>query len=120
MSSLRITVWNEFRHERKDAKVIEHYPKGIHEALAAPLRELDGVEVTTATLDEPEHGLSDARLEATDVLVWWSHIASQDLSDAIASSVATCTTPPLHLPYGWHMRRCSLPPQVTAHSGEPY
>ncbi|MCZ7645624.1 MAG: ThuA domain-containing protein [Planctomycetota bacterium] len=87
MSPLRITVWNEFRHERTNEKVIQIYPKGIHEALAAPLREAGGFEVATATLDEPEHGLSDARLDATDVLLWWSHMANREVSDERARQV---------------------------------
>ena len=54
--SLRITVWNEFRHERSNPQVGRVYPDGIHEALAAPLRAA-GHAVRTATLDEAEHGL---------------------------------------------------------------
>jgi trehalose utilization protein len=33
-----------------------------------------GYEVGTATLDEPEHGLTDAVLANTDVLIWWGHM----------------------------------------------
>ena len=66
---MRVTIWNEFRHERSDPEVAAIYPDGIHvalaEALAAP-----GVEVATATLDEPDHGLPDAVLDATNVLIW--------------------------------------------------
>ena len=64
----RITVWNEFRHERKNPVVKAIYPDGIHSTIAAFLRE-DGFEVETATLDEPEHGLSESVLETTDVSV---------------------------------------------------
>jgi len=79
---MRVTIWNEFRHERSDPEVAEIYPDGIHvalaEALAAP-----GVEVATTTLDEPDQGLSDAVLDATDVLVWWGHIAHGEVDDAV-------------------------------------
>ena len=34
----RVTVWNEFRHEKKNPEVKKIYPKGIHEAIAAHLR----------------------------------------------------------------------------------
>jgi trehalose utilization protein len=71
---LRVTVWNEFRHERSNPVVGRIYPDGIHEALAAPLREA-GHAVRTATLDEPEHGLGGEVLEQTDVLLWWGHQA---------------------------------------------
>ncbi len=55
----RVLIWNEFRHEKQHAAVAAVYPDGIHEAIAQPLRAA-GFPVRTATLDEPEHGLSDA------------------------------------------------------------
>ena len=39
---MRVTVWNEFRHERTNPQVASIYPQGIHEALAAPLRRRPG------------------------------------------------------------------------------
>lgn len=82
----RVVIWNEFRHERTNEAVAAHYPQGIHEALAAPLRAA-GLEVATATLEEPEHGLTEERLAATDVLVWWGHKAHAEVSDAVADRV---------------------------------
>lgn len=82
----RVTVWNEFRHEKANPKVADIYPRGIHEALAAPLRAV-GLEVATATLDEPEHGLDRRRLDATDVLVWWGHRAHDEVTDEIVRQV---------------------------------
>lgn len=83
----RVTVWNEFRHEKHNAKVAELYPHGMHETIAAHLRKGGRLEVATATLDEPEHGLSDDRLGRTDVLIWWGHIAHDAISDAIVQRV---------------------------------
>jgi trehalose utilization protein len=83
---LRVTVWNEFRHERSNPKVAAIYPGGIHEALAAPLRAA-GHEVRTATLDEPEHGLSHDVLGATDVLLWWGHKAHAEVQDEVVARV---------------------------------
>ena len=82
----RVTVWNEFRHEQANPKVAEIYPRGIHEALAGPLRAV-GLEVATATLDEREHGLDRRRLDATDVLVWWGHRAHDEVADEIVQRV---------------------------------
>lgn len=82
----RVTVWNEYRHERSDEAVRRVYPNGIHEAVAEPLRAA-GLSVTTATLDQPEHGLDDATLDATDVLFWWGHLAHGEVSDAVADKV---------------------------------
>lgn len=82
----RVTVWNEYRHEKKDQKVQDIYPDGIHEAVAQPLRD-EGLSVRTATLDEPEHGLTEAVLAETDVLLWWGHLAHKEVSDEIAERV---------------------------------
>lgn len=82
----RVTVWSEHRQERTDPPVAAVYPNGIHEAIAAGLRE-DGFEVATATLDEPEHGLTDAVLASTDVLTWWGHVAHDEVSDAVVDRV---------------------------------
>ncbi|MEZ4770069.1 MAG: ThuA domain-containing protein [Caldilineales bacterium] len=82
----RVLIWNEFRHEKSDAAVAAIYPHGIHEAVAEPLRAA-GFCVRTATLDEPEHGLTEAVLNETDVLVWWGHIAHPEVQDEIVARV---------------------------------
>ncbi|HEX2755991.1 MAG TPA: ThuA domain-containing protein [Candidatus Limnocylindrales bacterium] len=82
----RVTVWSEHRQERSDPPVAAIYPDGIHGAIAAGLRDA-GFEVRTATLDEPEHGLTEAVLAATDVLTWWGHVAHDEVDDAIVDRV---------------------------------
>ncbi|MGH2544225.1 MAG: ThuA domain-containing protein, partial [Ardenticatenaceae bacterium] len=82
----RVTVWNEFRHEKKDSRVSSIYPDGMHKAIAGPLREA-GLTVKTATLDEPEHGLTDEVLAQTDVLTWWGHTAHDEVSDEVVARV---------------------------------
>ena len=56
-------------------------------AIAAGLSELlgDAVRTRTATLDEPDHGLPQDVIDATDVLTWWGHIAHDDVDDAIVT-----------------------------------
>ena len=81
-----VTVWNEYRHEKRSAAIAEVYPNGIHGAIAAHLRS-EGMATRTATLDEPEHGLTDAVLDETDVLVWWGHMAHAEVSDAVVEKV---------------------------------
>jgi trehalose utilization protein len=83
---IRVTIWNEGRHEQKNAKVAEVYPQGIHGAIASGL-EPYGFTLRTATLDEPEHGLTDEVLVDTDVLTWWGHMAHGDVSDAVVDKV---------------------------------
>ncbi len=86
MQPIRVTVWNEFRHEKSHAEVQAVYPQGIHEAIATPLRE-SGFAVRTATLDEPSHGLTKEVLEDTDVLIWWGHMAHNEVSDDVVKAV---------------------------------
>ena len=83
---VRVMVWNEHRHEREDPDVARRYPDGIHGLLAAVLG-AQGHEVTTATLDEPGHGLTDAALGGTDVLVWWGHVAHEEVTDEAVDRV---------------------------------
>lgn len=86
---IKVTVWNEFRHEKENPKVSALYPQGIHETIAEALRKDASLDVGTATLDEPEHGLTDEVLKATDVMIWWGHKAHKDVSDAIVAKVKT-------------------------------
>jgi trehalose utilization protein len=85
---IRVTVWNENVHEQ-DPKhpAAQIYPNGIHGAIAEGLRAEPGLEVRTATLDEPEHGLTNAVLAQTDVLTWWGHAAHERVSEAVVSRV---------------------------------
>lgn len=87
MSSLSVTVWNEYRHEREHAEVAAIYPQGMHQTIAAALRAHPDLQVRTATLDEPEHGLDEATLAATDVLIWWGHMAHDEVQDAVVDRV---------------------------------
>ena len=86
---MHIVVWNEFVHERRDGLPAELYPEGIHSAIAGGLRAAlgDRARVTTATLDEPGHGLPEELLDEVDVLVWWGHLAHDDVSDELAARV---------------------------------
>ncbi|WP_129116902.1 ThuA domain-containing protein [Halegenticoccus tardaugens] len=82
----RVTIWNEYRHERENEAVAEIYPEGIHAAIAEGLGEY-GFETRTATLDEPEHGLPESVLDETDVLTWWGHRAHDEVSDEVVERV---------------------------------
>ncbi len=87
--AIRVTVWNEYVHERKDEAIATIYPDGIHGAIATGLRrELgESVQVATATLDEPSHGLTPDLLESTDVLLWWGHIRHREVDDSVVDAV---------------------------------
>ncbi|ALC82573.1 MULTISPECIES: ThuA domain-containing protein [Bacillus] len=83
---VNVTVWNENRHEQKNPVVSEIYPAGIHGAIASFLEE-GGFRTQTATLDEEEHGLTDDVLNQTDVLVWWGHLAHDEVADEVVEKV---------------------------------
>ena len=87
MGTINVTVWNEFRHEQTNKQVQAVYPDGIHEAIASHLRSRPGLTVRTATLDEPEHGLTEEVLATTDVMTWWGHMAHDDVSDETVDRV---------------------------------
>jgi trehalose utilization protein len=86
-SPTRVLVWNENVHERKVPLVAQNYPTGIHGAIAEALRESPGLDVATATLEQPEHGLTQEVLDRTDVLFWWGHRAHGDVADKIVDRV---------------------------------
>jgi trehalose utilization protein len=87
VSQIRVTIWNEFVHERTNPVVAKIYPGGIHAALAAALAQESGLQISTATLDEPEHGLTEQRLAGTDVLLWWGHAKHDAVRDEIVTRV---------------------------------
>ena len=88
MQKLRVVVWGENVHEHKNPAVGKLYPHGMHRAIADGLRESgDDLDVATATLQEAEHGLTEARLRQTDVLTWWGHMAHDQVSDEVAARV---------------------------------
>ena len=86
-ATTRVTVWNEYRHEKENEQVGAIYPDGIHAAIASSFEGLGEFTVRTAALDEPECGLSDDVLDATDVLFWWGHRAHGEVPDQIAQKV---------------------------------
>jgi len=77
-----VTVWNEFRDEKAIEAVKKIYPAGIHAVIAEHLKAQQGITVRTATLDEPEQGLSEEVVNNTDVMVWLSHMAHEEVADA--------------------------------------
>ena len=86
-TTIKTLVWGEFRHEKRNPKVAGIYPDGMHEAIAAFLRKEPGLVVSTAWLDQPEHGLGEEVLDSTDVLLWWGHQAHGDVADVVVERV---------------------------------
>ncbi len=85
--SIRAVVWGENVHEQTNQIVSDLYPTGIHGAIAQTLNAAGGITASTATLQEPDHGLTVDRLAETDVLLWWGHAAHGDVSDEVSQRV---------------------------------
>lgn len=86
MQKIKITIWNEFRHEQSNPEIAQIYPAGMHKAIADGIA-ADDFEIRFATLDEPEHGLTEEVLANTDVLFWWGHCAHYEVQDEIVDRV---------------------------------
>jgi trehalose utilization protein len=86
MEPTRVTVWTEGEeHESEAVRAV--YPDGIGAAIAGALAEAERFETRTATLDEPEHGLTSETLGETDVLAWWGHAAHEAVSEEVVARV---------------------------------
>lgn len=87
--TMNITIWNEFRHEKLHEAVKSVYPDGIHTVIGKHLSAMEGVNVTYATLDDPENGLPQEVVDKTDVMLWWGHMAHKEVADATVDRVQT-------------------------------
>ncbi len=79
---LRVRVWCEGTAPRSV------YPGDIDAAIGDHLRRLPGLSVERARLTDPDAGLSDRALDATDVLIWWGRLRHADLPESRARAVA--------------------------------
>ena len=86
-NKIRVTAWNEFRHEKHNDYVRSIYPDGIHGLIKQFLETNDDIEVTLAALDNPENGLPDEVLNNTDVLIWWGHMAHHEVPDDLVERI---------------------------------
>ncbi len=84
---IKVTIWNEYVHEKEYEGIRKIYPNGIHGCIAAFLDKQPDIQVRTATLEEPEHGLTQDVLDDTDVLIWWSHARQEEVSDTVVARI---------------------------------
>jgi trehalose utilization protein len=85
---IRVTVWGENVHEQKNQAVADNYPEGMHGQIAKLINEDANLKATTVTLQDPEHGMTEKKLDETDVLVWWGHAAHEKVADEVVERVA--------------------------------
>ncbi len=86
MNKIRLTIWNEFRHEKNHPNVAAVYPHGLHRAIADGIAAED-LDIRCVSLDEPEQGMPDEVLNSTDVLIWWGHCAHGEVADELVSRI---------------------------------
>jgi len=80
--TIRVLLWSEMT---EPAAI---YPHGINGALADALKKDATLSVKTATITDPDLGVSDAALDETDVLIWFGHKRHADITpEAIARIV---------------------------------
>lgn len=86
---IRVTIWNEYYHEKTDEKVKALYPNGLHSTIKEQLQKNapGEYEIVLADMDMPEHGLSEDVLNNTDVLLWWGHCHHHLVDDSVVSRV---------------------------------
>jgi trehalose utilization protein len=87
MNKINVTVWNEYGDEQKEQPITGIYPNGLHVTIAEFLNKDEEINAKTAFFFEAEHGLTNAVLDNTDVLIWWGHKYHDNLEDGIAARV---------------------------------
>ncbi len=87
---IKVTVWNEYFHEREYEAIGKIYPDGIHGCIAGFLKANEDMSVRCATLDMPECGLPESVLDDTDVLIWWGHAKHDEIPDETAQRIRNC------------------------------
>jgi trehalose utilization protein len=77
----RVLVWSEGSAPKNV------YPKDINTAVAEGLKPLAGWEVVTASISDPDQGVSDESLQKTDVLIWWGHVRHGQVKDELVERI---------------------------------
>jgi trehalose utilization protein len=87
-ASRRVVVWSEGT-ANVDEGSRKVYPQDINSAIAEGLKPLQeqGWEVIKASLNDPDQGLSEERLNGTDVLIWWGHKKHGEVKDELVSRI---------------------------------
>ena len=76
-----VVVWSEGTAPK------DKYPHDINGAVAEGLKCLDGWEVVTASLSDPDQGLPDSLLNRADVLIWWGHKKHKAVKDELVQKI---------------------------------
>lgn len=83
-SKKRVVVWSE-----GTAQLDKVYPNDVNTTIAEGLKplEAEGWEIIIASLNDPDQGLSEERLNATDVLIWWGHKKHGEVKNELVEKI---------------------------------
>jgi trehalose utilization protein len=81
-SGASVVVWDERQPAQKSA-----YDNFLGNQIAAHLRAATDLEVASVALDDPGQGLSDERLDAARVLVWWGHVRQAEVKPELGRAI---------------------------------
>jgi trehalose utilization protein len=84
---IRVTVWNEFIHERENPAIRAVYPDGIHGCIGSFLKKEADMSVRLSSLDLADQGLGRELLAETDVLIYWAHLRHDLISSETVERV---------------------------------
>lgn len=76
-----VVVWSEGTAPK------DVYPNDINGAIAEGLADMPGWEVITASIKDPDQGISDDLLKRTDVLIWWGHKKHGLVKNALVAKI---------------------------------
>lgn len=79
---IRVVVWDEQQPQQRLA-----YSNFLGNEIAAYLKLLPGLEVTSKRLADADQGLGSAVLDQCDVLIWWGHVRQKEISTATGQDI---------------------------------
>lgn len=74
-SAIRALVWSEGTAPQAV------YPNDVNASIAEHLNENRDIIAKTASIDEPDQGVSDERLDWANVILWWGHLRHDEVTD---------------------------------------
>lgn len=74
LTKIRVLVWDERAESEK-----EGYDNYIGNYIADYLKQQPNLSVISAALDDPDQGISEERLDQTDILIWWGHTRQSEV-----------------------------------------
>lgn len=77
----KVVVWSEGTAPK------EVYPKDVNTAIADGLKGLRNWEIVTASINDPNQGITDELLNSTNVLIWWGHKRHDEVKQELVSKI---------------------------------